>query len=227
MLFQLLLITQLLFHVPTKAEGVAVYEYQSYGEHSYETHLYFKQNRYKYERHERPHTSQNTDGMRFYHYKHFRDWYLEGNDIIATHEGTRPPSIYTKWKANNIAWKITSETRRIAGFEVQKAIAEPYVNDEEIFSYGKVVAWFTTEIPIPLGPEGYDGLPGLIVKLEYEGGNVSNFTTTLKEIIYKPIKKWKVPDLANKVQVTQAQFYNLGTIDRSWLKEQAKRLQKK
>ncbi|PZU91137.1 MAG: hypothetical protein DI529_01285 [Chryseobacterium sp.] len=55
-------------------------------------------------------------------------------------------------------WQILSDKKKIAGYNVQKAIA----------NYGgrEWSAWFTSEIPISDGPYVFCGLPGLIVSIE-------------------------------------------------------------
>lgn len=64
-------------------------------------------------------------------------------------------------------WEITGETRMISGYMCRKAVA---TNTETSSRSGKthvreLVAWFAPEIPIPFGPEGYGGLPGLILEM--------------------------------------------------------------
>lgn len=56
----------------------------------------------------------------------------------------------------NIKWKITSDTRNIAGFECRKAIG---IMDDTI----AIFAFYTDEIMISGGPEGIHGLPGMIL----------------------------------------------------------------
>src|SRR5687767_13092801 len=58
----------------------------------------------------------------------------------------------------NIKWKITSDTRNIAGFECRKAIG---TIDDTI----TVFAFYTDEILINAGPESVNGLPGMILGL--------------------------------------------------------------
>lgn len=54
-------------------------------------------------------------------------------------------------------WKITDETKEIAGYECQKATCT--------FRGRNYIAWFTREIPVNEGPWKFNGLPGLIVKV--------------------------------------------------------------
>ena len=61
-----------------------------------------------------------------------------------------------------INWKLGSNKRQILDYVCMKASAE--IDDET-----NVVAWFTPSIPIPMGPETYHGLPGLILALEING----------------------------------------------------------
>jgi len=104
--------------------------------------------------------------------------------------------ITAKWKPK-YHWKITDETKTINGFKVRKAVTESIeIAKGEPSYYGKVYAWFTEEIPIPVGPERYVGLPGLILEIEYENTNVK---TTVKSIEYntqtefKPTPKKAIP----------------------------------
>lgn len=73
----------------------------------------------------------------------------------------------SQWK-NDLVWQITDKEKEIAGYKVRKATADSYGDKGFEFYKGKVIAWFTTDIPIPTGPERYYGLPGLIVELYYE-----------------------------------------------------------
>ena len=56
----------------------------------------------------------------------------------------------------NIKWKITPDTRTIAGFECRKAIG---ILDDSI----AVFAFYTDELMVSGGPEGINGLPGMIL----------------------------------------------------------------
>lgn len=60
----------------------------------------------------------------------------------------------------DIDWELSSESKKIGGYDVFKAIA--VVNNEP------VTAWYTEEIPVSDGPGDYYGLPGLILEAENE-----------------------------------------------------------
>lgn len=59
-------------------------------------------------------------------------------------------------------WKILTEIREIEGYLCMKAETRHPIHD------GRVYAWFTDQIPFYGGPEGYSGLPGLILGLEVD-----------------------------------------------------------
>ena len=56
----------------------------------------------------------------------------------------------------NIKWKLTADTRNIAGFDCRKAIGI-------LFDTVAIFAFYTDEIMISGGPEGINGLPGMIL----------------------------------------------------------------
>lgn len=62
----------------------------------------------------------------------------------------------------NIKWKLTSDTMHILGYNCNKASA--------VFRGRNYTAWFTPEIPIPLGPYKFFGLPGLVLKVNDSEG---------------------------------------------------------
>lgn len=62
-------------------------------------------------------------------------------------------------------WNITSDKVKIGTYNTQKATTE--------FGGRKWNAWFTTDLPFQDGPYKFNGLPGLIVKIEDDGGNYS------------------------------------------------------
>ena len=71
-------------------------------------------------------------------------------------------------------WKITREKSDIAGYKVTKA--EGVMMDSI-----QVKAWYTSDIAIKDGPTYISGLPGLIIKAEFEA-NGGKLVYTLKDI---------------------------------------------
>lgn len=69
-----------------------------------------------------------------------------------------------------IRWKITSETRTIAGFECRRANAL-------LFDSVYVVAFYTDAIITPGGPESLNGLPGMILGFAIPEQHVTWFAT--------------------------------------------------
>ena len=110
--------------------------------------------------------------------------------IISLEEGFK--SSY--WVKDQIAfdWVITNETKESDGYVMQKATTT--------FRGRDYIAWFTKEIPIPMGPYKFYGLPGLILEI-YDTDNIYHWTiTTIEE---KEIKHYT--DLYPKNQ----EFYSM------------------
>ena len=88
-----------------------------------------------------------------------------------------------------IDWKITPDTRTIAGFECRKATA---IIMDTVF----VVAFYTEQIVPAGGPESFAGLPGMILGLAIPRLYTTWFATKLemvdvKETVLAPPKKGK------------------------------------
>jgi GLPGLI family protein len=62
-------------------------------------------------------------------------------------------------------WQLKDETRMIGKYQCKKAITKSGDNKE-------VVAWYTEDIPCSSGPEAWGGLPGLILELDINDGDV-------------------------------------------------------
>lgn len=66
--------------------------------------------------------------------------------------------------ATKYKWKILNEIQEIAGYLCMKAETVDTVKNQVIH------AWFSDAIPVNGGPEGYDGLPGMILKINKDDG---------------------------------------------------------
>jgi len=111
----------------------------------------------------------------------------------------------------NKNWKITGESKIIKGFECYKAIGEIKITEPEkgevlqIKKKPKVVtAWFCPKIPIPLGPKGFGGLPGLILSLSYDKFNIS-----VDHINLKPKKKIKIKKIEGTNLISEANYMKI------------------
>jgi GLPGLI family protein len=65
-------------------------------------------------------------------------------------------------QVNDKKWKVTGEQKKVLDFVCIKATLAD--------TSQKVVAWFTPQIPVGMGPNGFSGLPGMILALDTDNG---------------------------------------------------------
>jgi GLPGLI family protein len=94
-------------------------------------------------------------------------------------------------------WQIMNQSKEnILGYKVKKA--------QTIYNGKKYFAWFTTDIPVSNGPFIFNGLPGLIVKLQNED---KSYSITLKGLKNES-KTFPLMETGKKViEVKKEQFY--------------------
>lgn len=100
-----------------------------------------------------------------------------------------------KNKIDTKKWKLTNEKIIINGYTCYKAIQKEKIEGRWGSKEINVIAWYTPKIPINFGPDGYAGLPGLIIQLKRN--NIITYLTriefTNREIeIKEPTKGKKV-----------------------------------
>jgi GLPGLI family protein len=115
----------------------------------------------------------------------------------------------------NLDWRITDETREIAGFECRKAVTK-------ICDSVYVVAFYTDQIAVSSGPESFGGLPGLILGLAIPRLYTTWFATKLE--LVDPTPAQLSPTQKGK-KVNWDQLYTeLKKGFKDWGKEADKRL---
>lgn len=115
----------------------------------------------------------------------------------------------------NIQWKITSETRDIAGFSCRKAVG---VICDSVY----VVAFYTDEILVSGGPESFNGLPGMILGLAIPRLYTTWFATKV-QLIEPTAGDLAVPTKGRKVN-TKALEATLQRSLKDWGKEGQKNI---
>ena len=88
-----------------------------------------------------------------------------------------------KDSVRKIIWKITDETREIAGYECRRANA---IIMDSIY----VVAYYANQIAVSGGPESFTGLPGMILGLALPHENITWFATKVTEITVPEKELW-------------------------------------
>ena len=137
-------------------------------------------------------------------------------DSIIVQKNVFDEIFLVKDKKIPIKWKLTGETREIAGFDCRRA--NGLVNDSVY-----VVAFYTTKIPISGGPESFYGLPGMILGVAVPHHNVTWFAHTLIETKlpsdkFRPELKGKPSTFEELKKVLQKTLEQMGTLnDQQWI----------
>ncbi len=109
-------------------------------------------------------------------------------------------------KYDSINWKITGETKKIGKYNAYKAIYNMKIHNPKLNNPNKqVIAWFTNEIPISVGPTKFIGLPGAILEL-----HVGKLIYFVKSIELNTKTKVSIPKYKDKV-ISEEEFNKIST----------------
>jgi GLPGLI family protein len=116
----------------------------------------------------------------------------------------------------NITWKITDETREIAGYPCRRANA---IIMDSLY----VVAFYTDKIPVSGGPESFTGLPGMILGVALPHEHITWFATKVTDTpvtqtaLVTP-KKGKPTDMEGLVGTLKSALDRWGDYARGYMK---------
>lgn len=102
-----------------------------------------------------------------------------------------------KGKPEEMKWKITGEMKVIMSYPCLKAT---YSDSSETID-----AWFTTEIPLGIGPEKYGNLPGAILQLSTNKDKRPKVLTAV-EIDFKTITTEELAEPKEGKEVTREEY---------------------
>jgi len=95
-------------------------------------------------------------------------------------------------------WKILNEIKEVKGYLCMKAETTDTIKNRTI------QAWYTDAIPFNGGPEGFGGLPGLILELNMNDGEC--IITATKIDLTKPVEKLPIPKKIKGKEVALSEF---------------------
>ena len=96
-------------------------------------------------------------------------------------------------------WQVMNKIKDIKGYLCMMAVSKDTVKNQTI------TAWFANDIASPSGPEKYFGLPGLILELDINDGDV---VITADKVELKPVtaEQLALPKKMKGKKVNQAQY---------------------
>ena len=115
-----------------------------------------------------------------------------------------------------VDWKITNDSRTIAGFECRKAVGK-------ILDSVYIVAFYTDQITVSGGPLSYCNLPGMILGVAIPRSNMTLFATKLEltepkpEKLSAPTGKMKKTDYKNLQTVLQKAISDWGSYGKKYI----------
>ncbi|MFN8304754.1 MAG: GLPGLI family protein [Saprospiraceae bacterium] len=97
-------------------------------------------------------------------------------------------------------WKITGQTKTILGYNCLEATTQDTVRKRQI------TAWFTDAIALSSGPAGFGQLPGMILELDINNGELI-FTAT--KVNFRKLKKNELAAPKKGEKISDADFQKM------------------
>ncbi len=138
--------------------------------------------------------------------QYFKD--LDGNLALESRD-LFGRQFLVKGELEKFAWKMTGEQKTIAGYRCQKATFQD--------STRSVEAWFAPQIQVSNGPSRYGQLPGLILELSIDNGNI---TVMAEKVELKILDKAAIEKPSKGKEVSQEEFKKIEEEKRKEMEEE-------
>lgn len=129
--------------------------------------------------------------------------------IFKSEETGTPTNVQVDFE--QYKWEITSETKLINGYKCFKAKTNIYTvnkfDDKEVIK--SRVVWFTPEIPLSFGPEGFDGLPGLVL----ETSENDKFYMVATKIEFDTKKEIEIEEPKSNKTISEKEFNEIVSVN--------------
>lgn len=99
-------------------------------------------------------------------------------------------------------WKMSADTREVLGYHCMKAVWEDTTGGRK----RDIVAWFAPDIPVSAGPATYGQLPGMILAIDINNGEIQ---LTAQKIDLNPLKKGAIETPKKGEKTTQEAFQKM------------------
>ncbi|MBK7936122.1 MAG: GLPGLI family protein [Lewinellaceae bacterium] len=97
-------------------------------------------------------------------------------------------------------WKISVDSKQILGYNCLKATTTDTTRKREI------VAWFADALPLPSGPAQYGQLPGMILEIDINNGEI---VISAKKVEFKKLKKGEIEAPKKGEKISDAEFQKI------------------
>jgi GLPGLI family protein len=94
-------------------------------------------------------------------------------------------------------WKMTNETKQVLGYNCMKATTSDTMRKREI------TAWFTDGLPLASGPSQFGQLPGMILEIDINEGEI---VVAAKKVDFKKLKKGELAAPKKGEKITEAEY---------------------
>jgi GLPGLI family protein len=105
----------------------------------------------------------------------------------------------------NYKWNLSSEIKMIGNYICEKATTTHVIKNSKGTFYHEVIVWYSKQIKVPFGPLGFNGLPGIIVQIEFQ-----NFRYVLSKIDLNPTLPLIIEKPKKGIIVTKEEFDSIG-----------------
>ncbi|UOY09017.1 GLPGLI family protein [Muricauda sp. SCSIO 64092] len=125
-----------------------------------------------------------------------KDWYQDSKQRVSFYEHKIRGKRYVVLRHDRMqGWELNNSSKMIEGYQAYKANLKMF--NDRTSKYKLVEAWYSPELPLPYGPAGFGGLPGLILELR-----AGPLVYVSEKIIMNPqdgIKEFIIPSLNNVI----------------------------
>ena len=102
----------------------------------------------------------------------------------------------TKNDSKRLPWKLGSDTKEIQGYLCKNA----FFNDE---NEREILAWYTEELRIPIGPDRFHGLPGLIMEVNI---NDDEMVISIEKMDFRSLKKNELKEPKGGQEISDEEY---------------------